>query len=119
MSTISANTAALRAAPKDLQDHFRKQARRHVAKDRTVALAGRLYEAPVKLIGKQITLLYHPWDFARVEALHEGQSYGMLRTVDLNVNCHVKREKENLKIHSEPRALSGGKLPFTGRKEKE
>jgi hypothetical protein len=43
----------------------------------------------------------------------------MLRTVDLNVNCHVKREKENLKIHSEPRALSGGKLPFTGRKEKE
>lgn len=116
---FAAHSECLRAAPKDLQDHFRKQARRHVAKDRTVALAGRLYEAPVKLIGKQITLLYHPWDFARVEALHEGQSYGMLRTVDLNVNCHVKREKENLKIHSEPRALSGGKLPFTGRKEKE
>ena len=45
-----------------------KQARRRVAKDRTVALAGRLYEAPIALIGKQITLLYHAHDPARIEA---------------------------------------------------
>jgi len=113
---FAAHSECLRAAPKDLEDHFRKQARRRVAKDRTVALAGRLYEAPIKLIGKQITLLYHAWDLARVEAAHEGQSYGMLRAVDLNVNCRVQREKDNLKIHSEPAPVSGGKLPFT-RKE--
>jgi putative transposase len=83
-----------------------------VAKDRTVALGGRLYEAPIALISKQITLLYHSHDPARVEALHEGKSYGMLRIVDLNVNCRVQRENNNLTLHSEPRPLSGGKLPF-------
>ena len=90
-----------------------------MAKDRTVALAGRLYEAPTALIGKQITLLYHPQDLARLEAVHEGRSYGMLRTVDLNVNCRVHRQQGNLKIHTEPRPLSGGKLPFKARKEGE
>jgi hypothetical protein len=89
-----------------------------VAKDRTVALAGRLYEAPIKLIGKQITLLYHPQDLARVEAVHEGQSYGMLRVVDLNVNCRVQRRQQD-NIHTQPRPLSGGKLPFGGKKERE
>jgi hypothetical protein len=41
----------------------------------------------------------------------------MLRAVDLNVNCRVQRENNNLKIHSEPRSLSSGQLPFTARKE--
>ena len=116
---FAAHSECLRASPKDLQDHFRKQARRRVAKDRTVALAGRLYEAPVALIGKQITLLYHPQDLARLEALHEGKSYGMLRVVDLNVNCRVQRQQGNLEIHTEPRPVSGGKLPFKTTKEGE
>ena len=107
------------SAPKDLEDHFRKQARRRVAQDRTIALAGRLYEAPIALIGKQINLLYHPHDLARVEAVHEGGSYGMLRAVDLNVNCRVRRHQGNLKLHTEPRPLSGGKLPFKAREEEE
>jgi hypothetical protein len=119
LKRFAAHSECLRPAPKDLEDHFRKQARRRVAKDRTVALAGRLYEAPTKLIGKQITLLYHAWDLARVEAAHEGQSYGMLRIVDLHINCRVQREKESLQIHTEPRPLSGGKLPFNARREEE
>jgi hypothetical protein len=43
----------------------------------------------------------------------------MLTVVDLNVNCQVQREKDSVKIHSQPRALSGGKLPFAGTKEAE
>jgi putative transposase len=117
LARYAAHCECVRAAPKDLPDHFRQQARRRVAKDRTVALDGRLYETPIALIGKQITLLYHPHDPARLEARHEGKSYGMLRVVDLNVNCRVQRENNNLKIHSEPRPLSSGKLPFTARKE--
>ena len=88
-----------------------------MAKERTVELAGRLFEAPIALIGKQITLFYHAHDPARVEARYEGKSYGMLTVVDLNVNCQVQRENHNLKIHSEPRPLSGGKLSFGGGKE--
>lgn len=117
LGRYAAHCQCVRAAPKDLQDHFRKQARRRVAKDRTVALAGRLFEAPIALIGKQITLLYHAQDLARVEARHDAKSYGMLTAVDLNVNCHVGREKDTLKLHIEPRPLSGGKLPFAGKKE--
>lgn len=119
LGRYAAHCECVRAAPKDLQDHFRQQARRRVAKDRTVSLAGRLYEAPIALIGKQITLFYHAHDPARVEARHDAKSYGMLTAVDLNVNCHVQREKDTLKLHTEPRALSGGKLPFAGRKEAE
>ncbi|HEY7321557.1 MAG TPA: Mu transposase C-terminal domain-containing protein [Candidatus Binatia bacterium] len=89
---------------------------RRVAKDRSVAVAGRLFEAPISLIGKQITLFYHPHDLSRIEARFEGKSYGLLTLVDLNVNCRVKREKDNLKIDTQPRSLSGGKL-FFGKKE--
>jgi len=107
----------VRAAPKDLSDHFRQQARRRVAKDRCVALAGRLFEAPISLIGKQISLFYHAHDLARVEARYEGKSYGMLTIVDLNVNCQVKREKDTVKIHTQPRPLSGGQLSLAADKE--
>jgi transposase InsO family protein len=117
LARYAAHCECVRAAPKDLSDHFRQQARRRVAKDRTVALAGRLFEAPIALIGKQISLFYHPHDPARVEARYEGKSYGMLTVVDLNVNCHVQREKDTVKIHTEPRALSSGQLPFADKKE--
>ena len=119
LARYAAHCECVRGAPKDLPDHFRQQARRRVAKDRTVALAGRLYEAPIALIGKQITVFYHAQDPVRIEARHEGKSYGMLTAVDLNVNCHVQREKDTVKIHTEPRVLSGGKLPFAGKKETE
>jgi hypothetical protein len=114
---FASRSECLRPAPKDLEDHFRKKARRRVAKDRTVALDGRLYEAPVALIGKEIALLYHEHDPSRIEAFCEGGSFGMLRPLDLNVNCRVKREKDALKIHSEPRPLAGGKLPFKATEE--
>jgi hypothetical protein len=54
-----AHMECLRAAPADLKDYFRKNARRRVAKDRTITLNGKLYEAPVTLIGKQVLLLFH------------------------------------------------------------
>jgi putative transposase len=118
LARYAAHCECVRAAPKDLPDHFRQQARRRVAKDRTVSLAGRLFEAPIALIAKQINLFYHAHDPARVEARYEGKSYGLLTAVDLNVNCQVKREKDTLKIHTPPRTLSGGQLPFAGNKEK-
>jgi transposase InsO family protein len=83
----------LRNAPDNLKDHFRVVARRTVAKDRTVTLDGKLYEAPVPLIGKRIDLLYHRTDMGRVEARLNQKSHGFLRPVDLAVNCRVKRDR--------------------------
>lgn len=81
----------IRPAPKDLKEHFRKNARRKVAKDRTISLHGRLFEAPVGLIGKQVALLYHDNEPERVEVFFNQKSYGFLTLVNLNVNCRVKR----------------------------
>jgi putative transposase len=114
---FASNTECLRPAPRDLEDHFRKSARRRVAKDRTVALNGRIYEAPVELVGAHVTLLYHTHDPARVECRREGRTHGMLRPVDVHVNCRVRRRQETVRLEVEPRPISGGKLSFAGRQE--
>jgi putative transposase len=103
----------LRAAPKNLRDHFRIRARRRVARDRTVVLNGRLYEAPVSLIGKHILLLYHENQPEQVEILRNDQSRGFLTLVNLHINARVKRNKDKgteLKPSDTPRIYGGGKL---------
>ncbi len=86
------NIECVRPAPKDMEDHFRKEAKRTVAKDRTISLEGKLYEAPVDLVGKQVRLLYHQHDPARIEMRFGDKTYGFASVLDLNVNCRVKRE---------------------------
>ncbi len=93
MKRFIRNIECVRPAPKDLEDHFRKTAKRTVAKDRTIALEGSLYEVPVGLIGKRITLLYHKHDPARVEITLEGKTYGFASMLDVNVNYRVRRDK--------------------------
>jgi transposase InsO family protein len=92
---FTANMQCLRPAPVDLADHFRKLARRKVAKDRTITLHGKLFEAPVCLIGKQVELLYHDHERDRIEIRCGQSSYGFAAAVDLHVNCTVKRDKNN------------------------
>jgi hypothetical protein len=47
----------IREAPSDPEDYFRKRALRKVDKDRTVSIPGKVYEAPIELIGQRVTLL--------------------------------------------------------------
>jgi transposase InsO family protein len=103
----------LRTAPANLKDYFRKVVRRTVNKDRTVTIDGSLFEAPVALIGKRIELLYHQSDPQQVEARYQNKSFGIIRPVDLNVNCRIKRDKNNNpQIDANPQKTSyqGGKL---------
>ena len=94
-------TQCLRSAPDNLKDHFRIVVRRTVAKDRTVTIEQRLYEAPVSLIGKRIDLYYHKDDMHRVEARWDHKSYGQLRPVNLAANCRVKRDRrQNTQIEA-------------------
>jgi len=86
-----AHLEALRPAPKDLWDHFRVPARRKVDKDRTVSLNGTLFEAPVGLIGKTVTLLYHKHDPKRVEVMVDEKSYGFLTLLNVGINSRVRR----------------------------
>jgi len=107
----------LRPAPKDLEDHFRKAVKRTVAKDRTIALDGRLYEAPVELIGRQVTLLYHEHDPARVEIASSGQTFGFAAPVDVHVNCRVRRGRDNIELESGDIGKYQGGVLFAGEEE--
>jgi transposase InsO family protein len=102
----------LRSAPTNLPDYFRQTARRRVAKDRTVSLNGKLFEAPVGLIGQQITLRYHEANLEQIEVVWNNQSYGFLSRVHLQVNSRVKRDKDNRLVleTSEGSAYHGGAL---------
>jgi transposase InsO family protein len=86
-----AHLEALRPAPKDLWDYFRVPARRKVDKDRTVSLNGTLFEAPVGLIGKTVTLMYHKHDPKRVEVMLDEKSYGFLTLLNVGINSRVRR----------------------------
>ena len=93
-----AHINTIRAALKDIEDHFRQRTVRRVDKDRTISLSGWVYEAPVKLVEQSVTLLYHEHDPARVEAFWNNRSYGMLSPVNLVVNCRVRRNHHGTEI---------------------
>jgi putative transposase len=103
------NLACIRPAPKDLTNYFRKAVYRSVAKDRTVTLEGRLFEAPVLLVGKRILLLYHGRSPDRVEAFWNQTSHGYLTPVNLHVNARVKRDRNH-----NPQLESTPDKPYTG-----
>jgi len=110
---FTAHMECLRAASKELRDFFRKPARRRVAKDRTITLDGKLYEAPVALIGKQVQLLYHENRPERVEVLYNQKSYGFLNLLDLHINARVKRDKNSgteVNLSDPPSKYQGGEL---------
>lgn len=75
---------------------------RKVDRARIVSLNGRLYEAQVHLIGRMIALLFHEEDPARVEAFHDGASQGMLVSLDMKVNCRVRRNKHVMELLPTP-----------------
>jgi transposase InsO family protein len=112
LERFSSHLECLRPSPPNLEDYFRKRTLRVVAKDRTVALNGRLYEAPLSLIGKKVALLYHDHDPARVEILFEEHSYGFIPLLDQRVNFRVRRNSHRIEIQSEPKEIHGGKLVF-------
>jgi putative transposase len=108
---FTANTACLRMAPDNLSDYFRTVARRKVAKDRSLTLNGKIYEAPVVLIGKQVELLYHDDTPTQVEIRYQNKSFGLARPVDIHLNSRVKRDKNNNpQIDSESKTRKSGRL---------
>jgi len=113
LSRFTDKMHCLRSAPENLKDHFRKFALRKVAKDRTITLNGRLFEGPIPLIGKRVELLYHESEPENVEVKYRNQSFGMIRPVDMTVNCRIKRDKNNnpqIHVNNPAKSYQGGKL---------
>jgi transposase InsO family protein len=81
---------ALRRAPGELPEYFRKREVRTVNNDRTVRLGGHLFEAPSGLVGLQVTLRFESYE--RIEVFIDESSKGFLKALDVHVNARVKRE---------------------------
>ena len=82
----------VRPAPKNLRDFFRNKKLRKVYKDRTVSFMGRVYEAPVELIDKRVSLLFHKDELDRIEVQYNGRSYGFLVPLDAYLNSKLLRD---------------------------
>jgi transposase InsO family protein len=118
---FTAHMQCLRPAPTDLRNYFRKHARRRVAKDRTITLNGKLYEAPVGLIGKQVILLFHDEQPDCVEVTHNHKSYGFLTPLDLHINSRVKRNRDSgtdMELSDQTSRYRGGKLWSTEKEDR-
>ena len=83
----------IRPAPKNMIDYFRKKAVRTVYKDRTVSILSKVYEAPLGLIDKRVTLLYHESDPGRIEVQYNDKSYGFLVELDPHINSRIRRSR--------------------------
>ena len=103
MKRFLSDAHLLRGAPSNLPEFFRGKAERVVARDRTIRLKGRLYQAPIGLIGEKVLLRYEQLD--RVEVFVHEASKGFLVPLDLVINSTVKRSTDNT-----PPSVAGGQL---------
>lgn len=83
----------IRPAPEDLDRLMRMKAERRVARDRTVRLEGRLYEAPDGFVGEKVEVLYDPYDPGRpVHLRRRGETEEhRLRLLDAETNARLRR----------------------------
>ena len=84
----------------DLDDLFLHEAKRKVARDRTVSLVGVVYEVDATLVGEVVTLRHDPSKPGRaIQVWAKGKKVQDAKVVDVHANCFVKREKpEGLRL---------------------
>jgi transposase InsO family protein len=77
----------------DLDDLFLQEAKRKVARDRTVSLDGLVYEVDAALVGEAVVLRHDPAKPGRpVQVWAKGKKVQDARLVDTHANCFVRRE---------------------------
>lgn len=100
----------VRPAPEDLDDLMRMKVLRKVARDRTVRLDGRTYEAPDGYAGETVEILYDPYDATRpVHLRRRGETAEQrLRPIDLVLNATLRRVlREDKDAPTQPAAPTG------------
>ncbi len=99
----------VRQAPDDLERLMRMKVKRKVARDRTVRLDGRIYEAPDGYVGETVTVLYDPYDPARpVHMQLSGEQVEIpLHRLDAQLNATLPRAKRDDGEAQEPVVATG------------
>ena len=96
-------SGGLRSLPQevDLERLFMSETTRRVAKDGTLSIAGKRFEAGPALIGSKLTVLYDPRDLRRVLITLADGSVMAVHPVDLDGNRRVRRNADHERM-SEP-----------------
>ncbi len=99
----------LRPAPEDLELLMRMKVTRRVARDRTVRLDGRHFEAPDGFAGETVEVLYDPYDPTRpVHLRRPGESEEhRLRLLDLELNARLRRTPRDAEKDDDPGPATG------------
>lgn len=78
----------------DIDDLFLQEAKRKVARDRTVSLDGAVYEVDAALVGEAVALRFDPSHPGRpLQVWAKGERAGDAKLVDVHANCFVKRDQ--------------------------
>jgi len=94
----------VRPAPDDLDALMRMRLPRKVARDRTIHVQGRVYEAPDGYAGETVTVLFDPYDpFRPAHMLRKGEATEIPpRKLDLHVNATLRRLPKESAETTEP-----------------
>ncbi len=99
----------VRPVPENLEQLMRMKVTRKVARDRTVRLDGRLYEAPDGYAGEKVEVLYDPYDPKRpVHFRRPGETEEIrLRRLDLETNATLRRAPRQATTEDTPTQPTG------------
>jgi transposase InsO family protein len=81
----------VRKAPSNLNDFFRIKLVRKVNNDRSISIDGKLFEAPVDLIGRTVTVLMDSKNQGEIEVFFKDKSFGLLVPLDRHINANAHR----------------------------
>lgn len=97
----------IRALPRelDLEEIFLEETTRRVAKDGTLTLGGKVFEAGPALIGQRVTVYFDPFDLRRVTVKDREGKKLQAFPVDLFGNRRVRRNPEPERQKTEPPKL--------------
>ncbi|MEO3861863.1 Mu transposase C-terminal domain-containing protein [Acrocarpospora sp. B8E8] len=84
-----------RPAPAQLSEAFKwSQQRTAAAKTALVSLHGNRYQVDASLAGRQVELVFDPFDLDRIEVRHGGRSYGLAVPFSIGRHAHPKARPE-------------------------
>jgi putative transposase len=83
-----------RPSAAQLHEAFLWSEHRTVTKTATVSLLGNIYQVDPILVGRKIELVFDPFDLSRIEARHQGHSFGPAAAFTLGRHSHPKARPE-------------------------
>ena len=84
-----------RPSPAQLREAFRWSQLRTVTKTATVSLHGNTYQVDASLTGRQVELVFDPFDLDRIEVRHDGRSFGAALPFTIKRHSHPRARPEN------------------------